>query len=113
MAVRRRSSSDARVLPTLSYLEKYLPRVYQENPSSASFLDRFLANFEGIYTTIEDRIAAVQCRFDPQTAPAGDLEYLASWIGVALDASWDESKQRIFLRTRCSSSALAGHGAAS
>lgn len=84
--------------PRFSYLEKYLPRVYQEDATSSLFLDRFLANFEGIYTAIEDRIASVQYRFDPATAPAADLDYLASWIGVTLDPSWSESTQRLFLQ---------------
>ncbi len=42
--------------PRFSYLERYLPAVYREDSSSASFLDRFLANLEGFYTAIEDKI---------------------------------------------------------
>src|SRR5207253_1878580 len=49
--------------PRFSYLEHYLPAVYREDAASASFLDRFLANFEGTNTAIEDRIAAAQMLF--------------------------------------------------
>jgi len=84
--------------PRFSYLQRYLPAVYREDETSASFLDRFLANIEGFYTTIEDRIAAVQALFDVRSAPADTLDWLASWFGVALDPAWNEQTQRLFIR---------------
>jgi phage tail-like protein len=84
--------------PRFSYLEHYLPGAYREDPDSASFLDRFLANPEGFFTTIEDRIAAVHALFDVRSAPADALEWLASWFGVALDPAWDEARRRLFIR---------------
>jgi phage tail-like protein len=83
--------------PRFSYLTHYLPKVYQEDAVSASFLDRFLANLEGTNTAIEDRIAAVQMLFDARSAPADALEWLASWFGIALDPAWDEWRQRLFI----------------
>ncbi|MEO8380055.1 MAG: phage tail protein [Acidobacteriota bacterium] len=83
--------------PRFSYLDHYLPGCYRENADSASFLDRFLANVEGFFTNVEDRIAAVQCLLDTQCAPAETLEWLASWFEVALDPAWDEEKRRLFL----------------
>jgi phage tail-like protein len=84
--------------PRFSYLERYLPAVYREDPASASFLDRFLANIEGTNTAIEDRIAAAQMLFDVRSAPPDALEWLASWFGVALDPAWDETRRRLFIR---------------
>jgi len=84
--------------PRFSYLERYLPAVYREDEDSASFLDRFLANIEGFFTTIEDRIAAVQAFFDVGSAPSDALDWLASWFGVALDPSWTDAKRRLFIR---------------
>ena len=84
--------------PRFSYLNHYLPAVYREEPQSASFLDRFLANLEGCYTNIEDKIAAVQMLFDVRSAPADTLEWLARWFGVALDPAWDEATRRLFIR---------------
>jgi phage tail-like protein len=84
--------------PRFSYLAHYLPAIYREDLSSASFLDRFLSNVEGTNTSIEDRIAAVQALFDVYSAPAESLAWLASWFGLALDPAWDEQRQRLLLR---------------
>lgn len=84
--------------PRFSYLSHYLPGVYREDAESASFLDRFLANLEGFYTTIEDRIAAVQALLDPRGAPNDALDWLAGWFGVALDPSWTDERRRLFIR---------------
>ncbi|HEX5749539.1 MAG TPA: phage tail protein [Archangium sp.] len=84
--------------PRPSYPERYLPAIYRQEPASASFLERFLANMEGFYTHVEDRIAAAQVLLDARTAPAEALEWLASWFGLALDPSWDEQRRRLLLR---------------
>ena len=84
--------------PRFSYLARYLPAVYREDEQSASFLDRFLANVEGLYTTLEDKIAAVQMLFDVRSAPTDALDWLATWLGVALDPAWDEAKRRLFIK---------------
>lgn len=83
--------------PRFSYLERYLPAVYREDSDSASFLDRFLANFEGMYTSLEGRIAAAQLLFDVRSAPPEALDWLASWFGAALDPAWEEGRRRLFI----------------
>lgn len=84
--------------PRFSYLEQYMPAVYREDEVSASFLDRFLSNFEGLYTSLEDRVAAAHMLFDVRSAPAEALEWLASWFGLALDPTWDEARRRLFIK---------------
>jgi phage tail-like protein len=84
--------------PRFSYLKNYLPALYRDDRDSASFLDRFLANPEGLYTATEDKIAATQMLFDLRTAPAETLEWLANWFDVALDPAWDEPRRRLFIR---------------
>lgn len=84
--------------PRFSYVVRYLPSVYREDDQSASFLERFLANLEGLYTSLEDKIAAVQMLFDVRSAPSDALEWLAGWYGVALDPVWDEAKRRLFIK---------------
>lgn len=84
--------------PRFSYLERYLPGAYRANPASAAFLDRFLANIEGFYTALEDKIAAAQLLFDARTAPPEYLDWLAGWFGVVFDPAWEEQRRRLFLR---------------
>ncbi len=84
--------------PRFSYLRQYLPPVYREDLTSASFLERLLANFEGQWTAIEDRMAAIQVLLDARMAPPETLEWLAGWFGAVLDPVWDESRRRLFLR---------------
>ncbi len=84
--------------PRLSYAERFLPAVYREEPQSASFVERLLANFEGTLTETEGRIAGVQALFDVRSAPPEALDWLADWFAVALDPAWDERRRRLFLR---------------
>ena len=84
--------------PRFSYLQHYLPAVYRDDAISGDLMNRLLANFEGVLTNIEDRMAAAQVLFDAQTAPADTLAWLASWLGVAMDPGWDEARRRLFIR---------------
>ncbi len=84
--------------PRFSYLQNYLPSAYREDQNSASFVERFLANIEGFYTSIEDRVGTVQALLDACSAPPEALDWLANWFGVALDPAWSDTKRRLFLR---------------
>ncbi len=99
--------------PRFSYVQRYLPRLYHEtligrpadeplepggNSTPADFLERFVLNFEGILTLLEDRIGGAYHLTDPRSAPAAALPWLASWIGVAIDPAFDEPQQRRLLR---------------
>lgn len=84
--------------PRFSYLEHYLPAIYREEPGPASFLERWLANFEGFYTNLEDAIEHAAALFDPRTAPPDTLDWLGCWLGVVLDPLWDETKRRFFIQ---------------
>jgi phage tail-like protein len=98
-----------------SYLVHYMPGIYRDqvaafgdsgnggandgvDRAALTFLDRFLALFEGVFTNIEDKIAAAQALLDPRSAPPGALDWLASWFGVAFDPQWDEVRRRLFIR---------------
>lgn len=84
--------------PRFSYAEHYLPAVYTENDGPDRFLERFLANPEGILTAVEERIEHTHLILDPRTARQADLPWLASWFGLALDPLWTEERRRFLIR---------------
>lgn len=84
--------------PRLSYLRRYLPEVYRLESSSAHFLERFLANFEGLLTTMEGRVESSSALFDARTAPEEFLPWLGGWLGASIDETWDEHRKRLFLQ---------------
>ena len=84
--------------PRFSYRDHYLPAIYSEEPESAGLTERLLANFEGFYTTLEDRIVQLSSLLDPRIAPPEALEWLAGWLGVVLHPMWDEERRRFFIR---------------
>jgi phage tail-like protein len=96
-----------------SYVHKYLPRVFHEQlvqpesdaplsndgpRSEADFLERFLCNFEGILTPLEDRIANAHLLTDPSTIPSESLDWLGSWIGFVFDPAYPDAHRREALR---------------
>jgi phage tail-like protein len=93
-----------------SYRDQYLPELYRETvfgaeaeatafrSTPADFLDRFLGNFEGVLTGIEDRIAHAYLATDPRTAPPEALEWLSEWIGFTFDAGVPAERRREMLR---------------
>lgn len=92
-----------------SYAENYLPEMYREGEfgpdaeqraqaTPADFLERFLGNFEGLLTTLEDRVAASWILTDPSATPAEALEWLAGWLGLSLDPALAENRRRAMLR---------------
>ena len=84
--------------PRFSYPEHYLPAVYPQNDGTDRFLERYLANVEGFYTALEERIEHSHLILDARTAPAADLPWLASWFGLALDPLWDLERRRFLIR---------------
>jgi phage tail-like protein len=72
--------------------------LYSPQSSPADFTARLLANFEGVLTQIEDRVAAAHLFTEPASVPEENLEWLASWIGVAFDPSLPAAQRRDWLR---------------
>lgn len=102
-----------------SYVNRYLPEIYQESefgpdadqivavnaetgrfaPSTpADFLERFVDNFEGVLTPLEDRIANAHLLTDPEAAPEEALEWLGSWIGMSFDPAFPTASRRRLLQ---------------
>jgi phage tail-like protein len=85
---------------------QYLPAVFGAEAGSADFTDRFLALFDTTWRGIERTVDTLPGLFDPLSAPAqrvngapvDSLTWLASWIGLRFDRSWDEDKRRRLLK---------------
>ena len=79
--------------PRLSYL-RYLPAVYQEDPASREFLERFLSIFETVFTGLESTIERISDVFDPETTPKEFLDWLAQWLDLGLEEEWPADVKR-------------------
>lgn len=79
--------------PRISYL-RYLPAIYQDDPLSKDFLERFLAIFETVFGGLEAEIGRLYQYFDPRFTPPDFLLWLASWLNLALEEDWPDGKKR-------------------
>ena len=84
--------------PRFSYVEQYLPAIYAEHDRPDRFLERFLANPEGILTALEEKIEHSHLILDARTAREVDLPWLAAWFGLALDPLWTPARSRFLIR---------------
>lgn len=97
-----------------SLVKNYLPELYQETvfpPNSeqgtangtgastpADFLERFVDNFEGVLTEMEDRVAASYLLTRAESTHDEALPWLASWIGLSYDPTFPKDRRREMLR---------------
>jgi phage tail-like protein len=90
--------------PRFSWQEQYLPEHMRQQQlpapddtgpaNGADVRERVLAAMEGLWTPIEDRIAAAELLVSPHTAPAAQLPELARWLAQRLPAAWPAARQR-------------------
>jgi phage tail-like protein len=67
-----------------------LPAIYQDDDFAQRMLDAFDQVVAPIYSTIDNFDAYL----DPHLAPDDFLAWLAGWVGIGLDESWDEGRKR-------------------
>lgn len=82
---------------------QYLPAIYQADPVSKDFLERFLSIFEATFSSLEAKVAAFSDYLDPAGVPASGeakdfLAWLAGWVDMAFDASWSIETRRLLLK---------------
>ncbi len=85
------------IYPRLSYLQ-YLPAIFQEDPQGKWFMERFLSIFEHFFSGFEEEIAGITRYFNPKAADKEFLPWLASWLGLTLDAMWSERAKRELIK---------------
>jgi phage tail-like protein len=79
-----------------SYVQQYLPELYRE--ASGDFLERFVGNFEGVLTALEDKVAAAYVLTHPAAAPEPALPWLASWIDALPPPAMPAARCREWLK---------------
>src|SRR6185295_8950531 len=87
--------------PRLSYL-RYLPAVYQEDPVSREFLQRFLAMFETVFSGLEATIEKLPEVFDPEHTPVEFLDWLAQWLDLGIEEDWSPEVKSTLIRRAAS-----------
>lgn len=83
--------------PRVTYLQ-YLPAVYQSEPVSRDFLERFLSLFETTALSIEQIIDTIARYFDADGVPEEFLTWLAGWVDLMFYPSFSEETRRRLLR---------------
>ncbi|MGD8627237.1 MAG: phage tail protein, partial [Anaerolineae bacterium] len=73
---------------------RHLPELYARD----EFMARFLMLFESFWAPLETQIDAMDYYLAPGTTPERLLPWLASWVGLALDARLPRDRQRALVR---------------
>ena len=88
-----------------------LPAIYQDD----DFAQRFLGALDQVYAPIWSTLDNFDSYLDPMLTPDDFLSWLAGWVGIALDESWDEERRRAIVaravelyRMRGTAAGLAG-----
>jgi phage tail-like protein len=87
--------------PRLSYL-RYLPAVYQEDPVSREFLQRFLSMFETVFSGLEVAGENIPELFDPDHTPKEFLDWLAQWLDLGMEEDWTSEVKSQLIRQAAS-----------
>lgn len=67
-----------------------LPAIYQDD----DFAQRFLGALDEVVAPIYSTLDNFDSYLDPAIAPDDFLAWLAGWVGIALDESWDDARRR-------------------
>ena len=89
---------DVRIfLPSESWID-YLPGIYRRGDSDTHFLERYLGIFQTLYEELNDEIANMSYRFDPESADRDFLKWLAGWLNITDTCIWNEEQLRKLLK---------------
>lgn len=77
-------------LPSPHPLGPTLPALYQDD----DFAQRMLGGLDEVLAPIFATLDNLDAYLDPWTTPPDFLRWLAGWVGVTLDDTWDEGRRR-------------------
>jgi phage tail-like protein len=83
--------------PRQSYL-RYLPAVYQDDPESRDFLDRFLSIFQATFDDFDLTIDSMWRLFHADSVPMQFFDWLAAWLQLPTDPRWTTAHKREMLK---------------
>src|SRR5207342_344772 len=69
-------------------LMRRLPSVYSSEERQAEFLQRYLATFDGAIYDLDLRARCRDLLVNAHATPIEALDWLASFVGLALDERW-------------------------
>jgi phage tail-like protein len=81
-------------LPTPHPLGETLPAMFQED----DFVQRLCGALDQVLAPVVSTLDSLTAYLDPDTAPEDLLEWLAGWVGVALDGATSSERRRALLR---------------
>ena len=76
---------------------RHLPEVYQASDKD-HFLERYLAVFQSLYESMNDRIRGIPGMLDVDRTDGEYLIWLAGWLDIAGSQMWSSEKLRQLLR---------------
>jgi phage tail-like protein len=74
-------------------LIEQLPAIFQED----EFTRRFTAAFDDVLAPVIATLDCIDAYIDPMLSPFDFLEWLAGWVGLAIDEDWPLARQRTFV----------------
>lgn len=74
-----------------------LPAVYREDPTAGDFTERFLALFDATLGTVDQAVARFPALIKGAEARAEVLPWIARFLSVSLDQTWDAETRRRML----------------
>jgi phage tail-like protein len=79
-------------------LLQYLPAIYSRPEDQREFLDRFLSIAQATWSSIEREVETFERFLDPDSVPPDAMAYLAGWLDVRLEGTWDPEQNRKLLQ---------------
>jgi phage tail-like protein len=82
-------------VPSPHPMGETLPGVYRDD----EFVQRFCSGLDEVLTPVLVTLDSLPAYLDPGTAPQDVLEWLAGWVGIALDGDSEPHRRRVLVRS--------------